>query len=82
MSVKTLKNYLIILGLVVTSIVVSGCTEKVYVDRPVEVKVPQKVDLPKVKCYSGQATYTEEIKEMRLCIERYKEVHTIYGDGK
>jgi hypothetical protein len=60
----------------------SGCAEKVYVDRPVEVKVPQKVELPKVRCYVGQATYTEEIKEMRLCIERYKEVHKIYGDNK
>jgi len=82
MNVKTLKTYLIILGLVATSIMMSGCSEKVYVDRPVEVKVPQKVALPKVQCYAGQATYTEEIKEMRLCIERYKEVHEMYGETK
>ena len=82
MNVKTLKSCLIILGLMATSIVISGCAEKVYVDRPVEVKVPQKVELPKVQCYAGQSTYTEEIKEMRLCIERYKEIHRIYGESQ
>ena len=69
MNVKILKSLLmisVVLG-------ISGCTEKVYVDRPVEVKIPVKCVVPEVKCYAGQETYTEEIKEMRLCIERYKQ---------
>ena len=70
MNVKTLKNWLMILGVLVIS---TGCTEKVYVDRPVEVKVPVKCVVPEVKCYPGKATYTEEIAEMRICIERYKQ---------
>lgn len=53
--------------------VLSGCTEKIYVDRPVEVKIPVRCKVPEVKCYAGQDTYTGEIREMRLCIERYKE---------
>jgi len=69
MSVKTLKNCLMIFVL----LVISGCSEKVYVDTPVEVKVPVKCEVPKVVCTAGQATYTEEIREMRLCIERYKQ---------
>lgn len=52
---------------------ISGCTEKVYVDRPIEVSVPVKCIVPDVVCNAGQPTYTEEIKEMRLCIERYKQ---------
>lgn len=74
MNVKILKSLLMIFVM----LVISGCTQKVYVDRPVEVKVPVKVELPKVECYSGKKTYTEEIKEMRLCIERYKQVMENY----
>ena len=75
MSVKTLKILLMIFVL----LAISGCTEKVYVDRPVEVKVPVKAELPKVVCYPGKPTYTEEIKELRLCIERYKQVMEKYN---
>ena len=70
MNVKKLRNLLMILGLLGIS---TGCTEKVYVDRPVEVKVPVKCVVPEVKCFPGKATYTEEIAEMRMCIERYKQ---------
>ena len=45
-----------------------------YVDRPVEVKVPVKCIVPEVTCFPGRATYTEEIAEMRMCIERCKQV--------
>ena len=75
MSVKILKILLMIFVL----LAISGCTEKVYVDRPVEVKVPVKAELPKVICYPGKPAYTEEIKELRLCIERYKQVMEKYN---
>ena len=69
MSVKISKCLLMIF--VVLGI--SGCAEKVYVDRPVEVKVPVKCEVPEVKCFPGKNTYTEEIKELRMCIERHKQ---------
>jgi hypothetical protein len=73
MSAMILKSLLMIFVL----LVISGCSEKVYVDRPVEVKVPVKCEVPKVICTAGQATYTEEIREMRLCIERYKQAAAV-----
>ena len=69
MSVKISKCLLMIF--VVLGI--SGCAEKEYVDRPVEVKVPVKCEVPEVKCFPGKKTYTEEIKELRMCIERHKQ---------
>ena len=66
MILKSLLMIFVLLG-------ISGCSEKVYVDRPIEVKVPVKCEVPKVVCTAGQATYTEEIREMRLCIVRYKQ---------
>ena len=42
MSVKILKILLMIFVL----LAISGCTEKVYVDRPVEVKVPVTLGVP------------------------------------
>lgn len=44
-----------------------------YVDRPYEVKVPVACVVPDVSCDANQTTYTGVIREMRLCIERYKE---------
>lgn len=70
MNVKRLRNLLMALGLLVIS---AGCVEKVYVDRPVEVKVPVKCIVPEVTCFPNRDTYTEEIAEMRVCIERYKQ---------
>lgn len=73
MNVKILKSCLMIFVL----LVISGCSEKVYVDRPVEVKVPVKCVVPDVVCKAGQSTYTEEIREMRLCIELYKQASAV-----
>lgn len=73
MNVKILKSLLIIFVM----LAISGCTEKVFVDRPVEVKVPVKCVVPEVVCNAGQPTYTEEIREMRLCIERYKQASKV-----
>lgn len=73
MNVMILKNCLMIFVL----LVISGCSEKVYVDRPVEVKVPVKCVVPEVICSAGKPTYTEEIQEMRLCIERYKQASAV-----
>lgn len=49
----------------------SGCAEKVvYVDRPVEVKVPQKCVVPEVHCeFTG--TYTERIRKVEMCIAEF-----------
>lgn len=78
MTAKILKSCWTILLVLAISIGLVGCTEKAYVDRPVDVLVPQKVKLPKVVCYPEQKTYTEKVKEMRLCIERYKQVISEY----
>lgn len=49
----------------------SGCADKVvYVDRPVEVKVPQKCITPVVHCeFTG--TYTERIRKAEMCITNF-----------
>ena len=49
----------------------SGCAEKiVYVDRPVEVKVPQKCVVPEVHCeFTG--TYTERVRKAEMCITNF-----------
>ena len=49
----------------------SGCAEKVvYVDRPVEVKVPQKCVVPEVHCeFTG--TYTERVSKVEICIAEF-----------
>jgi len=45
----------------------------VYVDRFTEVKVPQKCIVPDTECIiQRSATYTEIIREMRLCIEELR----------
>ena len=69
MNVKILKVLLMLFVMLVTS----GCAEKVYIDRPIEVKVPVKCLTPEVTCYPGRATYTEEIKELVMCVERHKQ---------
>ena len=49
----------------------NGCAEKVvYVDRPVEVKVPQKCVVPGVRCeFTG--TYTERVRKVEVCIAEF-----------
>lgn len=60
--------------MIFVALVFSGCSEKIaYVPEPYKVKVPVKCVVPETICDSNQDTYTEIIKEMRLCIERYKE---------
>ena len=78
MNAKTLKFYLTLFAVAVFS----GCgckpVETVrYVDRPYEVKVPVVCVVPDVSCDANQSTYTGVIKEMRLCIERYKEASEV-----
>lgn len=63
--------------LIASVFLIVGCTQKepkiVYVDRFNEVKVPQKCIVPDTECViSKTATYTEIIKEMRLCIEELR----------
>ena len=49
----------------------SGCAEKVvYVDRVVEVKVPQRCVVPEVHCeFTG--TYTERVSKVEICIANF-----------
>ncbi len=54
-----------------------GCAETkpqiVYVDRYNEVKIPQRCIVPDTECViQRSASYTEVIKEMRLCIEELR----------
>lgn len=63
--------------LFVMTFLVVGCAEPepkiVYVDRYNEVKIPQKCIVPDTECtIAKSATYTEVIKEMRLCIEELR----------
>ena len=75
MTVKILKIFLMILGIMV----ISGCTAKqTYVDRIVEIPVVQKCSIPKPsQCASGKSTYTEEVNQMRLCIREYRELSKV-----
>ena len=67
MNALTLK--MLLMSLVLLSF--SGCAEKiVYVDRPVEVKVPQKCVVPEVHCeFTG--TYTERVSKVEICIANF-----------
>ena len=67
MSVKISKICLMILAI----LLFSGCVSEklVYVDRPVEVKVPVKCVVPETHCDFNKPTYTEVIKSQRTCIE-------------
>lgn len=63
--------------LVVSVLFVVGCAEPkpqiVYVDRYNEVKIPQKCIVPDTECEIAKtATYTEIVREMRLCIEELR----------
>lgn len=63
--------------LIVIALFVVGCAKPepqiVYVDRFNEVKIPQKCIVPDTECTIAKiATYTEVIKDMRLCIEELR----------
>jgi len=71
MTAKILKICLTLFVL----ISLSGCTREVkvpvYIDREVEVLVPQKCTLPKPKCGFNAETYTEIVANMLKCIYDY-----------
>ena len=66
---NALISRMLLMSLVLLSF--SGCVEKVvYVDRPVEVKVPQKCVVPVVHCeFTG--TYTERVSKVEMCITNF-----------
>ena len=66
---NALISKMLLMSLVLLSF--SGCAEKiVYVDRPVEVKVPQKCVVPDVHCeFTG--TYTERVSKVEICIANF-----------
>lgn len=73
MNAKILKNFLVILGFVA---LFSGCStkEKVYIDRPVEIKVPQKCDVPEVRCsWDKSISDTKLIEELVICVKNLRE---------
>lgn len=69
MNAKKLKVLLITLIIMVFS----GCGEKVYVDRIVEVPkvVPCKIEKP--VCTFPQPTRTQVVEELYKCAQRYQE---------
>lgn len=70
MNVKILKLLLMIFAI----LLFSGCSEKiVYVDRPIEVKVPIKCVIPDIHCNFNQSTDTEVLIKLRTCIEDLKQ---------
>lgn len=70
MSVKTLK----ILSIMCVALSFSACSNKelVYVDRPIEVKIPVKCEVPKVECNFNQTTDTEVIQSLYICAKELK----------
>lgn len=67
MNVKILK----ILSILFAALLFSACSNKelVYVDRPVEVKVPVKCNIPETHCNFNKSTDTEVVTSLRTCIE-------------
>lgn len=69
-------NALILKILLIASVLLlfSGCTQKqiVYVDRPVEVKIPVKCIIPITHCDFNKETDTEVITSLRTCVEDFR----------
>lgn len=67
MNVQILKLLLILS----VPLLFSGCVKKevVYVDRPVEVKIPVKCIVPETHCNFDKETDTEVLFSLRKCIE-------------
>lgn len=66
MNVKILK----VLSMIFAILLFSGCSEKIiYVDRPIEVKVPVQCKVPEVHCNFNKKTDTEVIIALRTCIQ-------------
>ena len=54
--------------------ILTGCTTKIeYVDRPVEVKVPQKCIIPNISIDLKKTTYTEKVNAMEIYIYELEE---------
>lgn len=73
MIVKKLKLLLITLIM----LVFSGCGEKVYVDRIVEVPKVIKCKIEKPVCVFPQPTRTQVVEELYKCNQRYQKAITI-----
>ena len=67
MNVKILK----ISSILFVALLFSACSNKelVYIDRPVEIKVPVKCNIPETHCDFNKSTDTEVITSLRTCIE-------------
>lgn len=66
MNVRILK----VLSMIFIILLFSGCSEKIiYVDRPIEVKVPVQCKVPKIHCNFNKQTDTEVIIALRTCIQ-------------
>lgn len=69
-------NVLILKTLLIASVLLlfSGCAQKqiVYVDRPVEVKIPVKCIIPITHCDFNKETDTEVITSLRTCVEDFR----------
>lgn len=66
MNVKILKISLMIFA----TLLFSGCSEKiVYVDRPIEVKIPVQCKVPETHCNFNKQTDTEVIIALRTCVQ-------------
>ena len=60
---------ILLIGLITT-----GCSTKIeYVDRPVEVKVPQKCIIPNISIDLNKPTYTEKVNAMEIYIYELQE---------
>lgn len=58
-------------------LIFSGCSEKQYITKTVEVKVPVKCITPTVKCNIQKRTYTERVQDLVDCIDRYKKSNEV-----
>ncbi len=66
MNVKILKA----LSMTFAILLFSGCSEKIiYVDRPIEVKIPVQCKVPETHCNFNKQTDTEVIIALRTCIQ-------------
>ena len=71
MNVKILKKALIVL---LIGSILSGCTTKIeYVDRAIEVKVPQKCIIPEIQIDLNKQTYTEKVEILEIYIYELEE---------
>ena len=68
MNVKTLKVFLMMF--VILSF--NGCSQKEYITKTVEVKIPVQCITPDVYCDFNKSTYTEVVESLVMCIDKYK----------